>query len=97
MKKIMTTPFKFVTLSTGQIVRNNWVPERWRPDSVLNETYINNEDTFVVICGPDQTRVLNFLKKCPELNVLFVSKPAINRSPNHNTGPRNTVVVFEKK
>jgi hypothetical protein len=92
-----TARSKFVALTVGQVVRNSWSPGRTYPLPYLDNTYINNEDTFIVICGPEQTGTLAFLKTHPELNILFVSKPAINRSPNHDTGPRNTVVVFEKK
>ena len=53
------------------------------------------EDTYVAIFNPYQDEFLKRIKTLKSINILFVSEKAQNKS--YTPGPRNTLVIFEKK
>jgi hypothetical protein len=56
--------------------------------------YITNEDTGVVIFGPNQDNQLKVFEESKKYNILYKSPKAYNKS-HPETGPRNTLIIFE--
>ena len=56
---------------------------------------MKDEDTYLVIFGPDQpVAMANFEEEYAD-HIIFKSKKACN--VNYKNGPRNTLFIFEKK
>jgi hypothetical protein len=67
-------------------------------DKKLNTKYLNPDCTYLAILNQESNPLWQWeLMKggAKEIKVLFESKMAINRTPNHGIGPRNTLFIFE--
>jgi hypothetical protein len=56
---------------------------------------MKDEDTYLVIFGPDQTLDMEKFEEKYADHIIFKSKKACNT--NYKNGPRNTLFIFEKK
>jgi hypothetical protein len=89
----------FINLVLSTVVS---VEYDYRTKSYTNEKHIKlpkdiavKGNTFIFIIGKDQEGRFRALKTHPQLRIIHVSKPAVNKVPGHGTDPRNTVVVAE--
>lgn len=68
----------------------------YKSASYKNRTFtMKDEDTYLVIFGPDQTLDMEKFEEKYIDHIIFKSKKACNR--NYKNGPRNTLFIFEKK
>jgi hypothetical protein len=56
---------------------------------------MKDEDTYLVIFGPDQEAAKDKFEQEYADHIIFKSKKACNS--NYKNGPRNTLFIFEKK
>jgi hypothetical protein len=67
-------------------------------DKKLNTKYLDSDCTYLAILNQESNPLWQWeLMRggAEEIKVLFESKMAINRTPNHGNAPRNTLFIFE--
>jgi hypothetical protein len=55
----------------------------------------NKKNTIILIFSLKQDEHLHLFEECPFLSIVYKSKKAVNKVPEHGTKPRNTVVVID--
>lgn len=84
-----------VSLYVGDVIRftYSYSTDKYENLNVLRN--YNEEDTYVIIFGPDQELHLEEFRKHYGKDIIFEGKKACNS--NYKTGPRNTLIIFEKQ
>lgn len=80
--------------------RNSWkrIDYDAKPSISFRDGLLSKDHTYVVIFNKDQQHgkeIYEYLVSFPGITVVYQSKPAVNRVPNHGKTPRNFVVIFE--
>jgi len=85
-----------VSLYVSDVIGMQWTYEnkRYEYNHCRLRDY-SEENTYVIIFGPDQGRHLEEFRKHYSKDIIFEGKKACNR--NYKTGPRNTLIIFEKQ
>lgn len=84
-----------VSLYVSDVTRLKYSYEK---DKYVRSTRLRNyneDDTYVIIFGPSQDSSLEEFRKHYSKDIIFEGKKACNS--NYKTGPRNTLIIFEKQ
>lgn len=85
-----------VSLYVNDIIGMDWSYANKRYEWNYNKlSNYSEENTYVIIFGPNQTEHLEKFRKHYSKDIIFEGKKACNR--NYRTGPRNTLIIFEKQ
>ena len=88
---------KFVEARVYQVIQEKY-EDIYKPAlRAVNLNKLNKEDTYMLIFSPGQEENMLTLLECEALNILYISKKAVNKRSGHGTAPRNTLVIFELK
>lgn len=97
-------PGKLISVVVSQIIgyKSNWPVVPSKTECFIREdaavwTKRRPWHVYVAIFGPTQQEQLNVLKNWKRANILYISKPAVNKNHGHGFLPRNTLVIFELK
>jgi hypothetical protein len=91
-----------IACTVSQIIELKWGDwdsntRRYGPSRRKLRPNLTKGDTYILIFSQSQKECLHFLKQQESINILYESKPAVNKVPGHGMEPRNTVVVFTLK
>lgn len=80
-----------VAVSLSNILKPSKINRKWKytPYAPL----LNYDDTYIAISSEGQDEQLREIEE--NYNVIWKSRKAVNRTPNHGSEPRNTLVIFE--
>jgi len=83
------------SLYVNEVVQRGYSYEQRKWVNSVGYAKYNEEDTYVIIFGPYQEEELEMFRKVYGKDIIFEGKKACNR--NYRTGPRNTLIIFEKQ
>jgi hypothetical protein len=83
------------SLYVGDVVQEGYNYLKRAYENTVECPNYNEEDTYVLIFGPYQEYKLAKFRKVYGKDIIFEGKKACNR--NYKTGPRNTLIIFEKQ
>lgn len=83
-----------VSLSVNDIIRYDWHAQAFVTTDGFRP---KKENTYMFVFGPDQERHYSFFQNimAKDYNILYEAPRAFNK--RYNTGPRNTLIIFETK
>jgi len=67
----------------------------YNSNNTLKTINLNPDNTYLAVAGPGQENFERLLESSPEIKIIFKSRKAVNRTPNHGDEPRNTLYIFE--